>query len=97
MKKKDNNINTRSGLRGRRDLILYNINKLILKTSYNPENEIKYPDNSDNSSNTYDYILKLFFFRSYSAYCFRIPEMVFVGTRRRRFDQVSADLFRVNR
>ncbi len=70
--------------------------KLILKTDYDPENEMKYPDNSDNSSNADDYILK-FFFRSCSAYCFRISEVIFVGARRRRFDQVSADPFRANR
>jgi len=80
-------MNTRSDFRGRRDLILYNYtDKLILKTGYDPENEIKYPNNSDNSSNTDDYLLKLFFFRSYSAYYFRMPEVVFVGARRRRFD-----------
>ncbi len=58
---------------------------------------MKCPDNSDNSSDIDDYILKLSFFRSCSAYCFRMPEMVFVGARRRRFDQVSADPFRVSR
>ncbi len=61
-------------------------NKLILKTGCNPENEIKYSDNSDNSSNIDNYILKLFFFRSYSAYYFRISEIVFVGAYRPRFD-----------
>jgi len=76
--------------------MLYNTDKLILKTGCDPENEMKCPDNSDNSSNIDDYILKLFF-RSCSAYCFRMPEMVFVGARRRRFDQVSADPFRTNR
>jgi len=90
-------MNTRSGFRGRRDLILYNTNKLILKISYDPENEIKCPDNSDNSSNINNYILKFFFFRSCSAYYFRIPEIIFVGAHRRRFDQVSADPFRANR
>ncbi len=89
-------MNTRSGFRGRRNLILYNTNKLILKTGCNPENKIKYPDNSDNFSNTNDYILILFFFRSYSAYYFRIPEVVFVGVCCRRFDQISVDLFRIN-
>ncbi len=81
-------MNTRSGFRERRDLILYNINKLILKTDCDPENKIKYPDNSDNFSNIDDYILKFFFFRSYSAYYFRMSEIMFVGIRRRRFDQV---------
>ena len=78
--------------------MLYNYtDKLILKTSCDPENEIKYPDNSDNSSNINDYILKLFFFRSCSAYYFRMSEVVFVGARRRRFDQISANPFRASR
>ena len=76
--------------------MLYSINKLILKTDCDLENKIKYPDNSDNFSNTDDYILKLFF-RFCSAYYFRIPEMVFVDARRCRFDQISADLFRASR
>src|SRR6266498_2881993 len=97
MKKKDNSTNTHSDFRGRRDLMLYNINKLILKTGCDSENEIKCPDNSDNFSNIDNYILKFFFFRSYSAYCFCMPEVMFVGIRRRRFDQVSVDLFRVSR
>ncbi len=85
--KKDNNINIRSGFRGRRDLILYNyIDKLILKTGCDPENEIKYPDNSNNFFDINDYILKLFFFYSCSAYYFYISEVVFVGARRRHFD-----------
>src|SRR6266498_1187064 len=68
-KKKNNNTNTRSGFRGRRDLILYSYtDKLIQKTGYDPEIEIKCPDNSDNSSDTNNYILKLFFFRFYSVY-----------------------------
>ena len=71
--------------------------KLILKTDYDPENEMKCPDNSDNFSNTDDYILKLFFFRSYLTYYFRIPKMIFVDIRRRRFDQISTNPFRVNR
>ena len=79
-------MNTRSGFRGRRDLMFYNINKLILKTDCDFKNEIKYPDNSDNFSNTNNYILKFFFFRSCSIYYFRIPKMVFIDTRRRRFD-----------
>ncbi len=90
-------MNTRSGFRGRRDLILYSTDKLILKTDCDPENEMKCPDNFDNFSNIDDYILKLFFFRSCSAYRFRIPEMVFVGIRCRHFDQISADPFRANR
>jgi len=65
--------------------MLYSTDKLILKTSYDPENKIKYPDNSDNSSNIDNYILKLFF-RSCSAYYFYISEIVFVGAHRRRFD-----------
>ncbi len=77
-------------------MILYNINKLILKIGYDPENEIKCPDNSNNFSDINNYILKLFFFRSYSVYYFRIPKMIFVGIRRRRFDQISADPFRVS-
>ncbi len=48
--------------------------------------KMKYPDNSDNFSDADDYLLKLFFFRSYLAYYFYISEMVFVGTRRRHFD-----------
>jgi len=80
-------MNTRSGFRGYRDLIFYSYtNKLILKTNYDPENKIKYSNNSDNFSDIDDYILKLFFFRSYSIYYFRIPEIVFVGIRRRHFD-----------
>jgi len=87
MKKMDNSINTRSGFRGSRNLMLYNnTDKLILKTGCDSKNEIKYPDNSDNFSNIDNYILKLFFFRSYSAYYFRISEIVFAGVRRRRFD-----------
>jgi len=90
-------MNTRNDIRGRRDLMFYSyIDKLILKTGCDLENEMKYPDNSDNFSNIDDCFLKLFF-RSCSAYCFCMPEMVFVGARRRRFDQISADLFRVNR
>ncbi len=85
-KKKDNNTNTRNNFRGYRNLILYNnINKLILKTDCDSENKTKCLNNSDNSSNI-DYILKLFFFRSYSVYYFRISEIVFGGVRRRRFD-----------
>ncbi len=80
-------MNTCNGFRGRRDLILYNYtDKLILKTDYNPKNKIKYPDNSDNFFNINNYILKLFFFRSYSVYYFYISEVMFVGVRRRRFD-----------
>jgi len=86
MKKKNNSMNTRSDFRGRRDLILYNIDKLILKTGCDLENKMKCSDNSDNSSNINDCILKFFFFRSYSVYYFRISEMVFVDARRRRFD-----------
>ncbi len=98
MKKKNNNINTRSDFRGRRNLILCNyIDKLILKTDYNPENEINCPNNFDNFFDIDDCILKLFFFRSYSVYYFRISEVIFVGTRRCRFDQISANPFRVNR
>ncbi len=96
MKKKNNNINTRSGFRGRCNLMFYSIDKLILKTGCDPENEVKYPNNFNNFSNINDYILKFFFFRSYSAYYFHIPEMIFVGARRRRFDQISTDLFRVS-
>ena len=73
-----------------------NTDKLILKTGCDPENEVKCPDNSDNSSDADDCILKLFF-RSCSAYCFRIPKVVFVGARRRRFNQVSANPFRASR
>jgi len=74
--------------------MLYNYtDKLILKTGYDPKNEMKYPDNSDNSFDVDDYI---FFLHSCSAYCFCIPKMIFVGARRRRFDQISADLFRVS-
>ena len=90
-------MNTRSGFRGRRDLILYNTNKLILKTNCDPKNKIKYPDNFDNFFDINNYILKLFFFRSYSAYYFHIPEIIFVDTRRRRFDQISTNPFRANR
>src|SRR6266536_5604786 len=97
MKKKDNSTNTRSGFRGRHDLMFYSTDKLILKTGCDPENKIKYPDNFDNFSDVDNYILKLFFFRSYLVYCFYIPEIIFVGTRRRRFDQVFINLFRVNR
>ena len=71
------------------------IDKLILKTGCDSENEVKYSDNSDNSSNTD--ILKLFFFRSYSTYYFRMSEIIFGGARRRRFDQISADPFRASR
>ncbi len=91
-------MNIRNGFRGYRNLILYNyIDKLILKTGYDPKNEMKYFNNFDNFSNIDNYILKLFFFRSYSIYYFRISEVVFVGARRRYFDQISADLFRVSR
>ena len=80
-------MNTRSGFRGRRNLMFYNnIDKLILKTSYNFENEIKCSDNSDNFFDVDDCILKLFFFRFCSVYYFCISEVVFVGVRRRRFD-----------
>ncbi len=79
-------MNIRSGFREYRDLIFYSTNKLILKTDYDSENKIKYSDNSDNFSNINNYILKLFFFRSYSIYYFRISEIVFVDTRRRCFD-----------
>ena len=97
MKKKNNNTNTRNDFRGRRNLTFCNYtDKLILKTDYNPENEIKYSDNSDNFSNINNYILKFFFFRSYSIYYFRISKIIFVGARRRRFDQIFADPFRVN-
>ena len=89
-------MNIRSDFHGRRDLIFYSTDKLILKTGCDPKNKIKCPNNSDNFSNIDDYILK-FFFRSYSAYYFRMPEMVFVGARRRRFDQIFVDLFRINR
>ena len=91
-------MNIRSGFRGRRDLIFCSYtNKLILKTDCDPKNEMKCPDNSDNFSNIDNYILKLFFFRSYSAYYFCIPEIAFVGARRRCFDQISTDLFRASR
>ncbi len=96
MKKKDNSTKTRSGFRGRRDLMLYNTDKLILKTNCNPENEIKCPDNSDNFSNINDYMLKLFFFCFCSAYYFRIPKIIFVGACRYHFDQISANPFRAN-
>ena len=76
-------------------MLCNNTDKLILKTGCDPENEVKCPDNSDNSSDADDFLM--LFFRSCSAYCFRMPEVVFVGARRRRFDQVFADLFRVNR
>ncbi len=67
--------------------MFYNyIDKLILKNGCNPKNEMKCFDNSDNSSDIDNYILKLFFFRFYSTYCFRMSEMVFVDIRRRRFD-----------
>ncbi len=91
-------MNTRSGFRGRRNLILYNYtDKLILKTGCDFENEMKCPDNSDNFSDVDNYILKLFFFRSYSVYYFCISEIIFVGVYRRRFDQISVNSFRVNR
>ncbi len=96
MKKKDNSINIRSNFRGRRDLMLYNTNKLILKTGCDPKNKIKYPNNSNNFSDTNNYILKLFFFRSYSVYYFYISKIIFVGARRRRFDQISTNPFRIN-
>ncbi len=86
MKKKDNSTNTRSGFRGRRDLMLYSIDKLILKTGCDFENEMKCPDNFDNFFDIDDCILKFFFFRSCSAYCFCISEIIFVGIHRRRFD-----------
>jgi len=66
--------------------MFYSINKLILKTGCDFENEMKCFDNFDNFSDIDDCLLKLFFFCSCSAYYFRIPEMIFVGTRRRRFD-----------
>ena len=79
-------------------MIFYSyINKLILKTGCDPENEMKCPDNSDNFSDIDDYILKLFFFRFCSAYYFYISEVMFVGARRRRFDQISTNLFRASR
>ncbi len=94
MKKNNNNTNTRNDFRGRRNLTFCNYtDKLILKTDYNPENEIKYSDNSDNFSNINDYILKLFFFRSYSTYYFYISEMIFAGAHRRLFDQISINPF----
>jgi len=87
MKKKNNNTNTRSGFRGRCDLMFCSyINKLILKTGCDPKNKIKCPNNSDNFSNIDNYTLKFFFFHSYSTYYFRISEMVFVGVHRRYFD-----------
>ncbi len=87
MKKKNNNTNIRSGFRGYRNLMFYSyIDKLILKTGYDPKNKIKYLYNSDNFSDINDYILKLFFFRFYSVYYFRILEVMFVGAHRRRFD-----------
>ncbi len=76
--------------------MFYSIDKLILKIGCDPENEMKCPNNSDNSSDVDDCILKLFF-RSCSAYYFYIPEVIFVGIHRRRFDQVSTNLFRANR
>ncbi len=76
--------------------MLYSTNKLILKTGCDPENEIKYLDNSDNFSDIDDCILKLFFFRSYSVYYFRMPEMVFVSVYRRRFNQIFTDSFRAS-
>ena len=66
-------------------MLYNNTNKLILKTGYNLENEVKCSDNSDNFSDADDFLI-LFFFRSYSAYCFRMSEVVFVDARRRRFD-----------
>ncbi len=85
--KKNNNINTRSSFRGRRNLIFYNyIDKLILKTDCDFENKIKYFNNFNNFFNINNYILKLFFFRSYSVYYFYILKIVFAGARRRYFD-----------
>ena len=79
-------MNTRSGFRGRLNLIFCSyIDKLILKTGYDPKNEMKYFNNFSNFSNTDDCILK-FFFYFYSIYYFRIPEVIFIGARRRRFD-----------
>ena len=75
--------------------MFYSIDKLILKTDCDPENEIKCSDNSDNFSDIDDYILKLFF-RSCSAYYFYIPKMIFVGVRRRRFNQISTNPFRAS-
>ncbi len=89
-------MNIRSGFRGRRDLIFCNyIDKLILKTGC--DSEMKCSDNFDNSSDVNDYILKLFFFRSCSVYYFCILEVVFIGARRRRFDQIFVNLFRASR
>ncbi len=97
MKKMDNSINTRSGFRGSRNLMLYNnTDKLILKTGCDSKNKTKYPHHSDKFSDV-DNFLKLFFFLFCSAYYFRIPEMVFADVHRRRFDLVSADLFRASR
>ncbi len=89
-------MNIRNGFRGHRDLMFYSTDKLILKTGCDPENEIKYPDNSNNFSNIDDCILKLSFFRSYLAYYFYIPKMIFVGVRRRRFNQISTNPFRAS-
>jgi len=89
-------MNIRSGFRGRRNLIFYNnIDKLILKIGCNSENKTKYFDNSDNSFN--DCIFLKLFFYFYSIYYFRISGVIFAGARRRRFDQIFVDLFRVNR
>ena len=66
--------------------MFYSTDKLILKIGCDSENEMKCFDNSDNFFNIDDYILKFFFFRSCSAYYFRISEIIFVGIRRRRFD-----------
>ncbi len=94
--KKNNSMNIRSGFRGRRNLIFYNnIDKLILKIGCNSENKTKYFDNSDNSFN--DCIFLKLFFYFYSIYYFRISGVIFAGARRRRFDQIFVDLFRVNR
>ena len=90
-------MNTRNDFRGRRDLIFCNYtDKLILKTDYDFENEMKCSNNFDNFSDVDDCILKLFF-RSCSVYYFCISEIIFVGARCCRFDQVSTNLFRVSR